>query len=70
MTVLAGVLFVLLALLRMGWMSQFLSKAVVKGFLFGAALEVTVGELPKLTGTIGRGHQHMEGVRELDQILG
>jgi sulfate permease, SulP family len=54
-TVLAGLLFVLLALLRMGWMSQFLSKAVVKGFLFGAALEVTVGELPKLTGTTAEG---------------
>ena len=54
-TLLAGLLFVLLALLRMGWMSQFLSKAVVKGFLFGAALEVTVGELPKLTGTSADG---------------
>ena len=54
-TLLAGLLFVLLAVLRMGWMSQFLSKAVVKGFLFGAALEVTVGELPKLTGTTAEG---------------
>ncbi len=51
----AGVLFLLLALLRMGWISQFLSKAVVKGFLFGAALEVVVGELPKLTGTSAEG---------------
>ena len=32
-TLLAGLLFVL-GELRMGWMSQFLSKAVVKGFLF------------------------------------
>jgi SulP family sulfate permease len=55
-TLLAGLLFVLLALLRMGWMSQFLSKAVVKGFLFGAAVEVTVGELPKLTGTSAEGN--------------
>jgi sulfate permease, SulP family len=54
-TLLAGLLFVLLALLKMGWMSQFLSKAVVKGFLFGAALEVIVGELPKLTGTSAEG---------------
>ena len=51
----AGVLFILLAVLRMGWISQFLSKAVVKGFLFGAALEVVVGELPKLTGTLAEG---------------
>ena len=51
----AGLLFILLAVLRMGWISQFLSKAVVKGFLFGAALEVVVGELPKLTGTSAEG---------------
>ena len=37
--------------LRMGWISQFLSKAVITGFLFGAAIDVVVGELPKLTGT-------------------
>jgi high affinity sulfate transporter 1 len=54
-TLLAGALFLLLALLRMGWISQFLSKAVVKGFLFGAALDVVVGELPKLTGTAADG---------------
>src|SRR3954453_7959431 len=33
-----GVLFLLLALLRMGWIAQFLSKAVVTGFLAGSAL--------------------------------
>jgi SulP family sulfate permease len=47
----AGVLYLLLALLRMGWIAQFLSRAVVTGFLFGAAIDVVIGELPKLTGT-------------------
>ena len=41
----------LLAILKMGWISNFLSKAVITGFLFGAAIEVVVGELPKITGT-------------------
>ena len=50
-TVLTGILFLLLAIFRMGWISQLLSKAVITGFLFGAAIEVVVGELPKLTGT-------------------
>lgn len=49
--IVTGLLFLLLATLRMGWISQFLSKAVITGFLFGAAIEVVVGELPKLTGT-------------------
>lgn len=50
-TLMAGVMFLLLALFKMGWISQFLSKAVITGFLFGAAIEVVVGELAKLTGT-------------------
>lgn len=47
----SGLLYLGLALLRMGWISQFLSRAVVTGFLFGAAIEVVAGELPKLTAT-------------------
>jgi len=50
-TLVTGVLFLLLALFKMGWISQFLSKAVITGFLFGAAIEVMIGELPKITGT-------------------
>jgi sulfate permease, SulP family len=50
-----GLLFLLLALLRMGWIASFLSKAVVTGFLAGAAVDVVIGELPKLTGTEAEG---------------
>jgi SulP family sulfate permease len=50
-TLASGILFLLLAVLRMGWIAQFLSRAVVTGFLFGAAIDVVIGELPKLTGT-------------------
>ena len=54
-TLVTGVLFLLLALFRMGWIAQFLSKAVVTGFLAGAAVDVVIGELPKLTGTSSEG---------------
>lgn len=54
-TLVTGVLFLALAIFKMGWISQFLSKAVITGFLFGAAIEVVVGELPKLTGTSNDG---------------
>jgi SulP family sulfate permease len=50
-TLASGILFLLLAVLKMGWIAQFLSRAVVTGFLFGAAIDVVIGELPKLTGT-------------------
>ena len=46
-----GLAFLVLAFFKMGWISLFLSKAVITGFLFGAAIEVVVGELPKITGT-------------------
>ena len=50
-TLVTGLAFLVLAIFKMGWISLFLSKAVITGFLFGAAIEVVVGELPKITGT-------------------
>jgi high affinity sulfate transporter 1 len=50
-TLASGILYLLLSVLKMGWISHFLSRAVVTGFLFGAAIDVVIGELPKLTGT-------------------
>ena len=54
-TLVSGVVFLVLAVLKMGWIAQFLSRAVVTGFLFGAAIDVVVGELPKITGTSAEG---------------
>ena len=53
--VLTGALFLLVAILKLGWLASFLSRAVVTGFLAGAAIDVVIGELPKLTGTSGDG---------------
>src|SRR5512132_622767 len=50
-TVVSGALYLVLGVLKMGWIAQFLSRAVVTGFLFGAAIDVVIGELPKLTRT-------------------
>jgi SulP family sulfate permease len=54
-TIGSGLMFLVLRLFRMGWISQFLSKPVITGFLFGAAIEVVIGELPKITGTEAEG---------------
>jgi SulP family sulfate permease len=62
-----GLLFLALALFRLGWIAQFLSKAVVTGFLAGAAVDVVIGELPKLTGTDAEGDNAW---RELGSWLG
>jgi SulP family sulfate permease len=50
-TLATGALFLLMAVFKLGRIAQFLSKAVVTGFLAGAAIDVVIGELPKLTGT-------------------
>ena len=62
-----GLLFLALALLRLGWISRFLSKAVITGFLAGAAVDVVIGELPKLTGTEAEGESAW---RELGTWIG
>ena len=62
-TLASGVLFVLLAVFRMGWIAQFLSRAVVTGFLFGAAIDVVIGELPELTGTDVSGDNSFQELR-------
>ena len=54
-TLVTGAFFLLLAAFRLGWIARFLSRAVVTGFLAGAAVDVVIGELPKLTGTSASG---------------
>jgi SulP family sulfate permease len=65
-----GLLFLLLAIFRMGWIAQFLSKAVITGFLAGAAVDVVIGELPKLTGTSGEGDNAWRELATWVQSLG
>jgi high affinity sulfate transporter 1 len=69
-TLISGLLFLVLALLRMGWIAQFLSRAVVTGFLFGAAIDVVIGELPKLTGTEVSGSNPLQELRSWLRSLG
>src|SRR5689334_18501024 len=54
-TLVSGALFLVMWALRLGRVAQFLSRAVVTGFLAGAAIDVVIGELPKLTGTDANG---------------
>jgi sulfate permease, SulP family len=53
LTLLVGVAFLALGTVRLGWISQFLSRAVLTGFVFGLGLVVAVGQLPKLLGIQG-----------------
>jgi sulfate permease, SulP family len=56
LAMLVGALFVLSSLLRLGFVSAFLSRSVVTGFLFGLALVIAIGQVGKLFGiTTGSG---------------
>ena len=73
-TLVTGALFLLLAVLRLGWVARFLSRAVVTGFLAGAAVDVVIGELPKMTGTSASGEtawgELASWLRSLDEVSG
>jgi SulP family sulfate permease len=50
MIILTGLIFVLGGLLKLGFITAFLSRPVMEGFVFGLAIFVTVSQLPKLFG--------------------
>jgi len=50
LVILTGILFLGSGLFRLGFVTQFLSRPVMEGFVFGLAIFVTVGQLPKLFG--------------------
>lgn len=62
-TLASGALFLVFAALRLAWIARFLSRAVVTGFLFGAGIDVVIGELPKVTGTSSEGSSSFQELR-------
>lgn len=48
--IITGILFLVCGLFRLGFITQFLSRPVMEGFVFGLAIFVTVSQLPKLFG--------------------
>jgi len=53
LTLFIGAAYLVLGAVRLGWVSQFLSRSVITGFVFGLGLVVAVGQLPKLLGIHG-----------------
>src|SRR6478672_7947420 len=45
-----GVIALVAGLLRMGFLANFISEPVLKGFIVGLALTIIIGQLPKLFG--------------------
>ena len=49
----AALVYLALGLLRMGWISTFLSRAVMSGFILGFAVGIVINQAPKLLGLPG-----------------
>lgn len=66
-----GLLFLVAGIFRLGFITQFLSRPVMEGFIFGLAIFVSVGQMPKLFGlTKGEGNtvqQLLHIVTDIDQ---
>ena len=45
-----GVIFLIAGLLRLGWVTNFLSRAVLEGFVLGMAIQIIVGQLDEMVG--------------------
>jgi len=50
LTFLVGVIFVLVWILRLGWVADYFSRAVLVGYITGVAITLIVGQLAKFTG--------------------
>jgi len=50
LVVTAGLVYLLLGWLKMGWISHFLSGAVLGGFVFGFGIGLIVDQTPKILG--------------------
>jgi SulP family sulfate permease len=50
LTLAVGVVYLILGVLRMGWVSNFLAKAVLEGFIFAVGFGLIVDQLPKILG--------------------
>src|SRR5271166_1621600 len=60
-TLVLGLLFLVAGVLKLGFLSDFISKPVLKGFVFGVALSIVIKQLPKFLGIApGKGHAYVQ----------
>lgn len=60
-TLVLGGMFLLAGILKLGFVTDFISKPVLKGFIFGVALSIVIKQLPKLLGIVpGKGRAYAQ----------
>jgi high affinity sulfate transporter 1 len=69
--IISGIVFLLAAVFRLGFLADFLSKPILVGFVGGLALDILVSQLAKMLGVkIGAGDAFVDQVRDLFAGLG
>lgn len=63
LAIVTGVIAALAGILRLGFIANFISEPVLKGFIIGLALTIMVGQLPKLFGIDGADGDFFEQLR-------
>lgn len=66
LAIITGVIFLILGLIRMGWVANFMAQSVLSGFIVGLAITIAVGQLDKMFGLEAEGRNV---VREFLDIL-
>ena len=66
----AGIVAVIAGLLRLGFVANFISEPVLKGFIIGLALTIIAGQLPKLFGVEKGSGDFFEKIWDLIRNLG
>ncbi len=66
LAIVTGIVLVVLGLARMGWVSNFMARPVLDGFIIGLAITIAVGQLDKMFGIESEGSNT---IRELGSIL-
>jgi high affinity sulfate transporter 1 len=65
-----GLIALLAGLLRLGFLANFISEPVLKGFIVGLALTIIIGQVPKLLGIEKAKGNFFEQLREVLRHLG
>jgi len=66
LAIVTGIVLVLLGLARMGWVSNFMARSVLDGFIIGLAITIAIGQIDKMFGIESEGSNT---IREFGSIL-
>ena len=70
LTLMVGAVMIASGLLRLGWISDFLSTPVITGVLAGIAIDIAVGQIPAILGLPGGGTTLPGRVRRIAEQIG